>query len=176
MKERSYLVIEAKEVRTVKEVIRSDGLWRFACGDVFWWLPSEIFALPVIIEGNGLFWVAGIHSCEEYCGSVFDIKAGNNRGNRGGSLKLRGSETRQDHSQALDLFQTLRCCIVVEHWRWCRLIHLRVWKTTKAHQTQYNFSQKSKKKAIQRMSAPFSSLRICARAQLTHSNMTMKAK
>ena len=34
MKERSYLVIEAKEVRTVKEVIRSDGLWRFACGDV----------------------------------------------------------------------------------------------------------------------------------------------
>ena len=26
IKERSYLVIEAKEVRTVKEVIRSDGL------------------------------------------------------------------------------------------------------------------------------------------------------
>ena len=35
MKERSYLVIEAKEVRTVKEVIRSDGLWCFACGDVW---------------------------------------------------------------------------------------------------------------------------------------------
>ena len=30
-----YLVIKAKEVRIVKEVIRSDGLWRFACGDVF---------------------------------------------------------------------------------------------------------------------------------------------
>ena len=27
-------MIEAKEVRKVKEVIRSDGLWRFACGDV----------------------------------------------------------------------------------------------------------------------------------------------
>ena len=35
IKERSYLVIKAKEVKTVKEVIRSDGLWRFACGDVF---------------------------------------------------------------------------------------------------------------------------------------------
>ena len=28
-------MIGAKDVRTVKEVIRSDGLWRFACGDVF---------------------------------------------------------------------------------------------------------------------------------------------
>ena len=34
-KERSYLVIVAKEVRTVKGVIRSDGLWCFACGNVF---------------------------------------------------------------------------------------------------------------------------------------------
>ena len=35
IKEISYLAIEAKEVRTVKEVIRSDGLWCFACGDFF---------------------------------------------------------------------------------------------------------------------------------------------
>ena len=34
-KEGSYLVIKAKEVKKVKEVIKSDGLWRFACGDVF---------------------------------------------------------------------------------------------------------------------------------------------
>ena len=34
IKERSYLVIEAEEVRTVEEVIRSDGLWHFACGNV----------------------------------------------------------------------------------------------------------------------------------------------
>ena len=33
----SYLVIK---VKIVKEVKRSDGLWRFACGDVFcWWHP-----------------------------------------------------------------------------------------------------------------------------------------
>ena len=75
----------------------------------------EIFALPVIIEGNGFFWVAGIHSCKEYCRSVFDINARNDGGNRGGRLKLRGAETRHDHSQAFDLFQTFRCCIVVEH-------------------------------------------------------------
>ena len=51
MKERSYLVIEAKEVRTVKEVVRSDDLWRFACCDVhfiyiFLWyqiLPDNLF-------------------------------------------------------------------------------------------------------------------------------------
>ena len=27
------------KVKIVKEVKRSDGLWRFACGDVFWRLP-----------------------------------------------------------------------------------------------------------------------------------------
>ena len=38
-KERSYLVIKAKEVRIVKEVMTSDGLWPFACacGDVLGW-------------------------------------------------------------------------------------------------------------------------------------------
>ena len=35
IEERSNLVIEAKEVKTVKEVIRSDGLWRLACGNVY---------------------------------------------------------------------------------------------------------------------------------------------
>ena len=34
IKERSYLVLKAKEVRIVKEVMGSGGLWRFACGDV----------------------------------------------------------------------------------------------------------------------------------------------
>ena len=33
--DQSYLVIKAKEVKIVKEVIRSDGLWRFACFDVY---------------------------------------------------------------------------------------------------------------------------------------------
>ena len=32
---KSYLVIKFKEVKIAKEVKRSDGLWRFACGDVF---------------------------------------------------------------------------------------------------------------------------------------------
>ena len=30
----SYLVMKVKEVETAKAVIRSDGWWRFACGDV----------------------------------------------------------------------------------------------------------------------------------------------
>ena len=33
-KEESYLVIISKEVKIVKEVKRSDGSWRFTCGDV----------------------------------------------------------------------------------------------------------------------------------------------
>ena len=43
MKERSYLVIEAKEVKTVKEVISSDGLWHFACGDVLEIYPKAFY-------------------------------------------------------------------------------------------------------------------------------------
>ena len=31
----SYLVMKVKEVGIAKEVISSDGWWRFACGDVF---------------------------------------------------------------------------------------------------------------------------------------------
>ena len=34
IKERSFLVTKAKEVKIVEEVIRNDGLWRFACGDI----------------------------------------------------------------------------------------------------------------------------------------------
>ena len=48
IKERSYLAIKAKEVRIVKEVMRSDGLWRFACGDVFVFkapLASTVFSM-----------------------------------------------------------------------------------------------------------------------------------
>ena len=30
----SYLVMQVKEVEIAKEVIRNDGWWRFACGDV----------------------------------------------------------------------------------------------------------------------------------------------
>ena len=32
--DKSYLVKKVKEVEIAKEVIRSDGWWRFACGDV----------------------------------------------------------------------------------------------------------------------------------------------
>ena len=46
---KSYLVIEAKEVRTVKEVIRSDGLWRFVCGDVLYW---SMESYSVAVEGS----------------------------------------------------------------------------------------------------------------------------
>ena len=36
LKEVIYLVIKAKEMKIVKEIKRSDSLWRFDCGDDFW--------------------------------------------------------------------------------------------------------------------------------------------
>ena len=37
----SYLVKKIKEVEIAKEVIRSDGWWRFACGDVFFQILTD---------------------------------------------------------------------------------------------------------------------------------------
>ena len=39
----SFLVMKVKEVEITKEVIRSDGWWRFACGDV----SSRLFSLKI---------------------------------------------------------------------------------------------------------------------------------
>ena len=62
IKERSYLVIEAKEVRPVQEVMRSDGLWRFACGDVF----SRNF---LVLE----FWIFEVNITEFHNNSLFSM-------------------------------------------------------------------------------------------------------
>ena len=52
IKERSYLVIEAQEVRTVKEVIRSDGLWLFPCGNVLYlYFFGRLVTWRVILVG-----------------------------------------------------------------------------------------------------------------------------
>ena len=42
---KSYLVIQVLEVRIVKEVIRSDGLCRFACGDVY--ILTQLWVPPI---------------------------------------------------------------------------------------------------------------------------------
>ena len=39
--DKSYLVIKVREVVIVKEVKISDGLWCFACGDIFTPHPAE---------------------------------------------------------------------------------------------------------------------------------------
>ena len=65
--------------------------------------------LPVIIEGNRFLWVDGIHPCEEYCRSVFYIKASKFRRNQGRAKRW------LDHPLSHDIFQILRCCVVVEH-------------------------------------------------------------
>ena len=66
--------------------------------------------LPVIIEGNRFLWVAGVHSCEVYCGSVSKIKASNHRE----VLRVMW-EIWLDRPLSFDNFQILRRCIVVEH-------------------------------------------------------------
>ena len=60
MKERSYLVIEAKEVRTLKEVIRSDGWRRFACGDVLCRYDiDQLFGGSFLPIAHQTFWSLG---------------------------------------------------------------------------------------------------------------------
>ena len=41
----SYLVMEVKEVEIAKEVKRSDGWWRFACGDVSFQFLHQLCSL-----------------------------------------------------------------------------------------------------------------------------------
>ena len=48
-----YLMIKVTEVTIVKEVKRSDGLWRFACGDVFNW-PSDTTC--ELGDANAIWW------------------------------------------------------------------------------------------------------------------------
>ena len=41
--DKSHIVNKAREVKIVKEVKRSDGLWRFACGDVLFYILEHRF-------------------------------------------------------------------------------------------------------------------------------------
>ena len=78
-------------------------------GIQFKWSSTRMSSIPVIIEGNRFFWVAGVHSCEEYCRSVFYIKASKDREGKG------RAERWLDHPLSFDIFQILRRCIVIEH-------------------------------------------------------------
>ena len=75
---RSYL--EAKEVRLVIEVKRSDGQWRFACGDVLQWIAlqvdlqtsrrswqamQQIFARILTPLCDSSEWFDGINACHD---------------------------------------------------------------------------------------------------------------
>ena len=51
-----YLVIKAKEVKIVKEVKRSDGLWRFACCRYFGLTALQIATFTQIGMGKLYFW------------------------------------------------------------------------------------------------------------------------
>ena len=44
----SYLVMKVKEVEIAKEVIRSDGWWRFACGDVYDKINKNINKIRIV--------------------------------------------------------------------------------------------------------------------------------
>ena len=47
--------MKVKEVEITKEVIRSDGWWRFACGDVFDWYDNH--RGDICIKKKGLEWI-----------------------------------------------------------------------------------------------------------------------
>ena len=47
--------MKVNEVEFAKEVIRSDGWWRYACGDVFWEGTNSIFwecKIIIMLEGK----------------------------------------------------------------------------------------------------------------------------
>ena len=51
----SYLVMKVKEVGIAKEVKRSDGLWRFACGDV---LSLQVLRKQERLSKKRNYWAA----------------------------------------------------------------------------------------------------------------------
>ena len=60
------------KVKTVKEVKRSDGLWRFACGDVFSLFVSNVSSkhLPVTLVAflwlfSNVCWLLKLPACED---------------------------------------------------------------------------------------------------------------
>ena len=62
---------KSQKVRKVKEVMRSDGLWRFACGDVFMerlgdcpHLPCAALVGPIINYRNGDHYEDNCDNCE----------------------------------------------------------------------------------------------------------------
>ena len=46
--EEIYLVMKVKEVEIAKEVKRSDGWWRFACGDVYFHSAQRHKSTPTV--------------------------------------------------------------------------------------------------------------------------------